>query len=153
VGPFSSDDYPQRLPRVPFDRPIQVGEGAHVSRLRACNLSLGGMFVEANRPPKLGTRLSIALDTARPALHLGEAEVVWRVSDSTPGTRHAPSRYGFGLRFVSLVPTAQSLVEAMVRHGGTSSIQGARAISPEAPTRPEGYPILDDEPDTDPGLN
>jgi hypothetical protein len=111
------------------------------------------MFVEADRPPKLGTRLSIALDTARPALHLGEAEVVWRVSDSTPGTRNAPSHHGFGLRFVSLAPTARSLVEAMVKHGGTSSIRGNPGLSPEEPTQPEGYPILDDEPDTDPGLN
>jgi hypothetical protein len=152
VHPFV-DDFPKRLPCVPFDRPVRVAEGARVTRLRACNLSLGGMFLESERPPDLGARVSIALDTAKPALHLGEAEVVWRASDSSPGTKHPPGRHGFGLRFVLLAPTARSLVEAMVRHGGTSSVHGQPALSSEEPTHPEGVAVLDDEPTTDPSLN
>ena len=120
--------YQQRLPRVPFDRPIQIRNGRRVEQMRALNLSLGGMFVESDaRPFGVGTRLAVALDTGPMGLSLGEAEVVWRAEGDHPG---------FGLRFTTLQPTGRSLVEAVVRHGGTSSLT-PNQLSAEETTKPE----------------
>jgi PilZ domain len=115
--------------------------------MRATNLSLGGMFLEDEQPPRVGDRVMVALETGTHALQLGEAEVVWRRSGSSPGGRLPLGPLGCGLRFLALGPTGRSLVEAVVRHGGTSSVM-VPALSPEEPTKPE---ISDDEPGTDPG--
>ena len=128
---MSLEQYQQRLPRVPFNRPIRIRDGRRVEQMRAINLSLGGMFVLSDAASfGIGTRLAVALDTGPMGLSLGEAEVVWR----TQGPQA-----GFGLRFTSLQPTGRSLVEAVVRHGGTSSLT-PNALSTEEPTKPESNP-------------
>ncbi len=146
-------DHFERLPRVPFERPLRIREGGRVVRLKAENLSLGGMFVQAEQPLDVGARIKVSLESREQALLLGEAEVVWRRSGSYPGEGKLGS-HGFGLRFLNLEPTAQSLVEAVVRHGGTSQFQWGRSLDPEEPTRPD-HPAaeLPPEPKTDPSLN
>jgi hypothetical protein len=138
------------LHRVPFDRPIRISTSEKAEHFRAGNLSLGGMFVQAERPPVVGDRVVVALEAGSRTLPLGQAEVVWRRSGSNPGEQQPLPRLGFGLKFLDLEPGARSLVEAVVKHGGTSS---ARVGSPDdEPTQPGRTPppTLDEEPKTTP---
>jgi hypothetical protein len=142
--------YQTRLHRVPFDRPIRISSGQGAELFRAGNLSLGGMFVQAERPPVVGDLVQIALEAGSRTLPLGQAEVVWRRSGSNPGEQQPLPRLGFGLKFLNLEPGARSLVEAVVKHGGTSS---ARVSPDDEPTQPGRTPppTLDEEPKTTPG--
>jgi hypothetical protein len=141
-----------RLHRVPFDRPIRIFNGERAELFRAGNLSLGGMFIQAERPPVVGDRVQVALEAGKRTLPLGEAEVVWRRSGSNPGEQQPLPQLGFGVKFLDLEPGARSLVEAVVKHGGTSS---ARLSPDEEPTQPGRRPapdvqVLDEEPKTTP---
>jgi hypothetical protein len=101
----------QRLPRVPFHRPLAITpEGDERRQLQALDLSLGGMFVKADESPPLGTRLSLELGAAGRFLGFAEGEVAW--------VRSRGDR-GFGVRFTQLPPNAQALVEHLVARGGT----------------------------------
>jgi hypothetical protein len=141
-----------RLHRVPFDRPIRISNGERAELFRAGNLSLGGMFIQAERPPVVGDRVDVSLEAGSRTLPLGQAEVVWRRSGSSPGDQQPLPSLGFGVKFLTLEPGARSLVEAVVKHGGTSS---ARLSPDEEPTQPGRRPVpeaqvLDEEPKTTP---
>jgi hypothetical protein len=138
-----------RLPRVPFDRPVNVWPTGRptVKHTRASNLSLGGIFVEMDHPPQVGTRLSVALDVKPSTLQLGVGVVVWRRSGSHPGHR-LPVPHGCGLKFIVMERGGKQFIEAVVRHGGTSA--GLAPVLPnEAKTDP-AFMDLDVEPKTDP---
>jgi hypothetical protein len=141
--------YAPRLPRVPFRRTIVIAFGSRVSALKAANLSLGGMFIEDEQPPIVGERIAVSLETEQEALPLGDGEVVWRSSGSDPGHSLPLAPHGFGLRFLLLRPTARSLVEAVVRHGGISTAASS-TLPKEAPTKPDS---LDPEPPTKPTIH
>ena len=123
-----------RLPRVPFERQIQLSLGPHSERRRAANLSLGGMCLLGASPQPLGVRLSVALDNGEQAIPLGVAEVVWQ-DDAR-----------FGVRFVLFSAKAERLIEALVRHGGATS--RPPLVDREAPTKPGWTGPLPDEPKT-----
>jgi uncharacterized protein (TIGR02266 family) len=116
----------RRLPRVPFVSRLCVvpsdGTGA-LFHAWSQNLSLGGMYVRTAKVLGRGTRVTLALETNDHLVQLGEAEVAWErgPSNSAEGS-NTPSRDpgGFGVRFVDLRPEAKTLVEAVVRHGGSS---------------------------------
>jgi hypothetical protein len=145
----SAAAYQTRLHRVPFDRPIRVSAGEKAHLCRAGNLSLGGMFIQAERPPTIGDRVQVALEAGTRTLPIGEAEVVWRRSGSNPGEQQPLDRLGFGVKFLMLEPGARSLVEAVVKHGGTSSAH-LPASPDEEPTQPDRWSALDAEPKTTP---
>src|SRR5205085_3940848 len=95
-----------RPPRVPFTRALSVRlEGDSQERLLATNLSRGGLFVKADRPPGRGTRVHLELAAAGRFLEFAEGEVAWVRRGSIWG------RSGFGVRFTTLKPNAQALVE------------------------------------------
>jgi PilZ domain/AMIN domain len=101
-----------RPPRVPFVRGVCVtadgdGEG---QEFKAVNLSLGGLFVRAERAPLPGTHVQVDLEAAGRFLFLADGEVV-RAAIEKDG--------GFGVRFTNLRPNAQALVEHLVARGGT----------------------------------
>ena len=100
-----------RPPRVPFARGVCItadGEDSH--ELAAVNLSLGGLFVRAERAPLPGTHVQIDLEAAGRYLYLADGEVV-RAAIEKDG--------GYGVRFTHLRPNAQALVEHLVARGGT----------------------------------
>jgi hypothetical protein len=84
------------------------GEDSH--ELAAVNLSLGGLFVRAERAPLPGTHVQIDLEAAGRYLFLADGEVV-RAAIEKDG--------GYGVRFTHLRPNAQALVEHLVARGGT----------------------------------
>jgi hypothetical protein len=104
------------------------------------------MFIEAQRPPTVGEHLLVALEAGPRTIPFGEAEVVWRRSGSNPGEHPPLTSLGFGLKFIALDPGARSLVEAVVKHGGTSSMKvDSDDEEPTHPDRPSGL----DRKDTD----
>lgn len=139
----------KRLPRVPFDRPVRVRvlhEGRQPTRrLRARNLSLGGMFVRAEAPPPLGAQVWVEVEWADSVMPWAQARVVWcRASGG------ADPEAGFGLRFESVERTARRLIETVVMHGGSpgrdeGSAPPRRTYLEEPPTLVEPPPGNDDE--------
>jgi len=106
----------KRPPRVPFDRPIRVvvvegdSTGPAQRRMVAGNLSRGGMYIQGKNPPAQGSRLDLSLESTGGTVPLGEAEVVWARAES-----------GCGVRFTTVGPNGEALLEALLKHGGTSS--------------------------------
>jgi uncharacterized protein (TIGR02266 family) len=80
----------------------------------AANLSLGGMFIQSQNPPPLGTVVKFRL-RLKEGLSLieGSAEVTWIRPSTEAGDRLA----GMGVRFIKLTPESRDLVFKIVdRH-------------------------------------
>lgn len=107
-----------RSPRVLFQRPVRVrsldGKGPS-RRLWALNLSEGGIFIRTADPPPLGARLRIEVEWASTVIPLAEGEVVW----SRPCTAANPA--GFGVRFVRVEGPSRSMLDALLKHGGSQA--------------------------------
>lgn len=107
-----------RLPRVPFQRPVRVrsvdGKGPS-RRLWAMNLSVGGMFIRTADPPTVGQKIRIEVEWASTVIPLAEGEVVW---SRDTGNDFAA---GFGVRFTRVEPMSKEMLDTLVKHGGTTA--------------------------------
>jgi hypothetical protein len=99
----------RRGARVPLSRPVKVGPagGTPEALVSARDLSREGMFVDADRPVRIGARfcVQIALDDESPA-YVAQAEVAYN-REHDHGT-------GFGVRFLDLEPDARAKIDAEV---------------------------------------
>lgn len=142
----------KRLPRVPFDRPVRVrvlNAGKQPTRrLRARNLSLGGMFVCAEQPPPVGAQVWVEVEWSDSVMPWAQARVAWCSAGTTKG-----AEAGFGLRFELVERSARRLLETVVMHGGsagrseTASTRPRRTYLDEPPTLIERPPGSDGEDD------
>lgn len=92
-------------PRVPARGPVSVGPPQREphARLTASDLSTGGMFIDADRPVRVGARFCAELvlsDGAR--VYVPQAEVAYN--------RDRPDGSGFGVRFIELSEEAKRLL-------------------------------------------
>jgi len=104
----------RRSARVPISGPIRVGpphRDPH-ARLSATDLSTGGMFIDADRPVRVGARFcaEIVLSDGR-HLYIPEAEVAYN--------RDRPHGAGFGVRFVDLSDDVRQMLEDEVARLGS----------------------------------
>ncbi len=107
---FAEGDDRRRGARVPLSHPVKVGPagGTPEALVSARDLSREGMFVDADRPVRIGARfcVQIALGDEAPA-YVAEAEVAYN-REHDHGT-------GFGVRFVDLAPEARAKIDAEVQ--------------------------------------
>lgn len=95
--------------RVPLSRPVRVGPagGEPEALVSARDLSVGGIFVDADRPVREGAKFCISLDLpGADGVYIAEAEVAYN--------RQAASGSGFGVRFIALSSEARAAIQAEV---------------------------------------
>ncbi len=108
--PGSSSAYERRhSPRVPLTKPIRVGApgGLPRSPVSAANLSIGGLFIDADRPVRVGARFSAQIPlTEGGSVYVEEAEVIYN--------RQGGEIPGFGARFVHINPASEAAIRSEV---------------------------------------
>jgi hypothetical protein len=115
-SPTFIDEAPERRKsaRVPVSGPIRVGPPHREphARLSATDLSTGGLFIDADRPVRVGARFcaEIVLSDGR-HLYIPEAEVAYN--------RDRPHGAGFGVRFVNVSEETRRLLEEEVARLGS----------------------------------
>jgi hypothetical protein len=73
---------------------VELVGGKHLRQLLATDISRGGLFLEMESPPELGTAVVIRLDAGATQLLELNARVVHRIPDAKP-----PRRTGAGVQF------------------------------------------------------
>ncbi len=101
----------RQFPRVNapvFCRPVGV---QLFGRRRAVDVSLGGVRIYADDPPKTGDRLELELFLPDESEVMCTIEVVW-VEDLPEGS---PARYDVGAKFVSISPADRERLQAVLK--------------------------------------
>lgn len=110
---------------------VRVAGRDELQELWTRDLSKGGLFVEADDPPPLHTRLEVILETPGGTLPL-TAEVVHVLEPAVAGSMGLSA--GVGLQILDLVPERRALLDAYLR--GVSDSLGD-AAQDEAPLAAE----------------
>lgn len=117
---FADGSDRRRSARIPLSAPVKVGppQGLPTSPVSATDLSVNGLFIDADRPVRVGARFSaeIPLSSGK-RIYVSEAEVAYN-RDRVRGA-------GFGVRFVDLdAEAAAAIAEEVARltRPGTSSV-------------------------------
>lgn len=147
----------ERLPRVPFTRPVFVtvaGAAARPRRLLAANVSNGGMFVRSEARPRPGTKLSLSLEARGQVLAFAEGEVIWCTD---PASANQQNRLpGFGVRFVRFLhPRSEDLLDHLVhRKAALLPPELANQVigEPEQPSVPAASADLTAQPSAQPPM-
>jgi uncharacterized protein (TIGR02266 family) len=97
-------------PRLTLAVDVDFSSGHNFYSARLRDISVGGLFIEAEATLPVGTRLTVDLTFLRKHLRV-ECEVMWALTD---GDRPV----GVGVRFLDLSPAARKSVEAfmVLRH-------------------------------------
>ena len=106
VGEMGEAEDRRKSPRIPLTKPVRVGPpgGVPQSPVSAADLSAGGLFIDADRPVRVGARFSVQVPLADgSSVYVEEAEVVYN--------RESASAPGFGVRFI----VVDSMSEAAIR--------------------------------------
>lgn len=136
LPPFPTQAERRRSPRMPLGAPVKVGapHGPAQAAVSATDLSAHGLFIDADRPVRVGARFSLEIplpDGSR--VYVPEAEVAYN--------RARPHGSGFGVRFLSadpgaLVQIAQAvepeLVEPETLDGPSMPIAAFGSVAPSA---------------------
>ena len=113
----------RRSPRIPLAKPVRVGPpgGLPQSPVSATDLSVGGLFIDADRPVRVGARFCVQVPLANgTSVYVEEAEVVYNRQ-----TTHAP---GFGVRFLRVNPSTEMALAQEVERMNPGALSSA---SPE----------------------
>ncbi|MCA9549590.1 MAG: PilZ domain-containing protein, partial [Myxococcales bacterium] len=107
--PLGGDADRRRSARVPLAHPVRVGppKEAPEALVSARDLSADGMFIDADRPVRVGARFSaeITLPDGQ-QIYVAQAEVAYN--------REHLHGAGFGVHFVEIDPVDRALIEAEV---------------------------------------
>lgn len=110
----------RRSLRVPTERTVTLVDGSHTEEAVMRNVSEGGMYVETQRPLKVGARLRLKVMVAEPAEWLElPVEVVW-VNQGRPSGILPP---GVGVAWVELPDSHKRMVQGIV-YDELSSLAG-----------------------------
>ena len=124
AGSFPRGRDRRKSARIPLTKPVRVGApgGLPQSPVSAADLSVGGMFIDADRPVRVGARFSVQVPLASgSSVYIEEAEVVYN--------RQASSAPGFGVRFVLIDPATEAAIGQEVARLSPKTL-------PEMPNRP-----------------
>jgi hypothetical protein len=118
--------------RVPLPHPVKVGppREAPEALVSARDLSADGMFIDADRPVRVGARFSAELTLPDgQTLYVAQAEVAYN-RDHAHGA-------GFGVRFVDIDPVDRALIEAEVARFTRAELGSTTLIPSILEARPE----------------
>ena len=119
---------PQRAPRIPFARAVEVRfeEFDEFVTEYARDLSLNGMFLHTNRPHPPGSsfQFEFEIEGGQPLIR-GFGEVVW--TRDPAGSDQEPA--GMGVRFVSLDSGSRRLVRWLLERNPSANSPGVEAGS------------------------
>src|SRR5688572_27158651 len=95
----------RRSARIPLSTAVKIGppNGTPYALVSASDLSKGGLFIDADRPVRVGARFSAEIELSHTKIYVPEAEVAYN--------RERRDGCGFGVRFVCLEEDALSAVE------------------------------------------
>ena len=105
AGAFRDGEDRRQSPRIPLTQPVRVGPagGMPQSAVSAADLSTGGLFIDADRPVRVGAKFCVQIPLGNgTAVYVEEAEVVYNRESV-----HAP---GFGVRFIKMDPASQEAI-------------------------------------------
>jgi Tfp pilus assembly protein PilZ len=105
-GPGSSNQ--RATPRIPTSLKVSFDSLEKMGSVLMRNLSRGGIFVEIDPPPSIGTKLKLRIQVVDPPR---EIELDGEVASLHVGPRFEVNQRGVGIRFSSLSPGDQSLVD------------------------------------------
>ena len=106
----------RRSPRITFIRPMRVRPatfGVAPVRLFSSNLSRGGVFLRSSRSWAPGTRLELFLEIGGHIRPFAEGEIAYTLCP--PAAYEACRLPGFGVKFTSLGPRSQGLLEVLLQ--------------------------------------
>ena len=116
--------------RIPLSKPVRVGPpgGLPQSPVSAADLSAGGLFIDADRPVRIGARFSVQVPLAGgTSVYVEEAEVVYN--------RQTASKPGFGVRFLRMDPDCQAAIQQQVERLSPKTLPTSPGVASEdAPT-------------------
>jgi hypothetical protein len=94
--------------RIPVFGPVKMGppSGEPYAIVSASNLSPHGLFIDSDRPVRVGARFSAEIPLAGETVYVPEAEVAYN--------REHPHGSGFGVRFIEPPPEVVQKIEAEV---------------------------------------
>src|SRR5262245_54381223 len=123
----------RRSARIPLSTQVRIGppNGTPYALVSASDLSKGGLFIDADRPVRVGARFSAEIELpSHTKIYVPEAEVAYNRE------RHDGS--GFGVRFVCLDEDALTAVSEEIDRvtDETSHIRSAKKDASELPTLP-----------------
>lgn len=125
-------------PRVSMNRPVRIGPsgGLPYATVSARDLSVGGLFIDADRNVKVGARFSVEVPLRNgDRVYISEAEVV--------DNRKRPDGSGFGVRFVRITQDARRLLEAEVATDGAGvTLPGASPMREPSHFDPGELPTI-----------
>ena len=110
VGPLNGPGGAARraTPRIPTSLKVRFDSLDKMGGVLMRNLSRGGIFVEIDPPPAIGTKLKLRIEVIDPPR---EIELDGEVASLHVGPRFEVDQRGVGIRFSSLSPSDQSLVD------------------------------------------
>ena len=136
--------------RIPLTKPVRVGPpgGLPQSPVSAADLSSGGLFIDADRPVRIGARFSVQVPLANgTSVYVEEAEVVYN--------RQTASAPGFGVRFIRVNPSSQAAIQEEIDRLSPKTLPRIPQVrSEDAPTVVPAafggdvavHPVVSDEP-------
>lgn len=137
-GPDGMAGERRSSPRIPLARPIRIGSpgGLPYATVSARDLSVGGLFVDAERSVKVGSRFSIEVNLdGGDRVYVTEAEVT--------DNRRLGRASGFGARFVKISDDARRLIEAQVASHANATLRDTEGFGAfdhlEVPTLEEPF--------------
>lgn len=94
---------------MPLDEAVWLGppDGIPQAAVSARDVSEGGLFIDADRPVRVGARFSISLPFEDCSIYVPEAEVAYNADN--------PSGGGFGVRFLRLDRSARSALSKLIQ--------------------------------------
>jgi len=97
----------RRHPRIEVSVDVDIASGSNFYAGRARDISLGGLFIEADIGLRPGTEIQVQLTVLHTRVAI-PAEVVWVLVDAQGKTS------GVGVRFLSLTPQARKRIESFM---------------------------------------
>lgn len=113
-------------PRVSLDLPVRLGppEGQPESAVSVRDVSEGGLFIDADRPVRVGARFSVEIPHEARSVYVAQAEVAYN--------RRQPTGSGFGVRFLDLDRQTRRDLRSLVQDRIAQQQPGG-ALPEEAP--------------------
>jgi hypothetical protein len=118
--------------RVPVSGPVRMGppHGEPYAMVSASNMSSAGLFIDADRPVRVGARFSATIPVGSDMIYVPEAEVAYN--------RDQPHSTGFGVRFIDPPIDVVQRIEAEVDRVITPAPQP----EPQPQPKPKALPTM-----------
>jgi uncharacterized protein (TIGR02266 family) len=126
----------RRFPRFEVSVDVDISSGSNFYAGRARDISLGGLFIQADVGLRPGTEIQVQLTVLHTRLAI-PAEVVWVLVDAQGMTS------GVGVRFLSVTPMARKKIEAFMRMRPPMDfeIEAADDLDSSEPDAADGAPV------------